>query len=265
MKFGICCAPGSLGEPARLMEVMQDAGADYVEWTVGTVMDDDQFEKLRGFLATSPLKPEAFCVFVPSHHRLTGPNVHLQAALDYCGEAMKRCNALGAEIVVLGSGGARKVPEGFDPAQAQKQFLEFGRELAPLAQNAGVTVALEPLNSSEDNLVNSVKLGAQIVDEIGHPNFQLLADFYHMVEDNEPVSNIVEAGGRIRHTHLADLGRLAPGFAEKGEADFVSFFGALRKIGYDARCSFEGKTHDLAAQAKPLLQTMRDRWAQSEI
>ncbi len=173
---------------------------------------------------------------------------------------MRRAKALGGEIVVLGSGGARKVPEGFDKKRALEQFSELCRELGPRAAEAGVTIAIEPLNSKEDNLINSVAQGAQIVDAVAHPNIQLLADFYHMFEDREPTQNAADAGKRLKHTHLADLGRLAPGFAE-GEADFVGFFAALRAAGYDKRCSFEGKTHDLASQAAPLLATMRARYA----
>ena len=101
------------------------------------------------------------------------------------------------------------------------------------------------------------------MDAVSHPNIQLLADYYHMVEDDEPLSNIVDAGSRLKHTHLADLGRFAPGYAKEGEADFVGFFRALRQVGYDNRCSFEGKTEDLVAQARPLLAHMRQRYAES--
>ena len=60
MKFGICCGPGSFvpqeqnaaqasgqSSIARMMEVMQEAGADYVEFAVGAVTgSEDDFEKL---------------------------------------------------------------------------------------------------------------------------------------------------------------------------------------------------------------------------
>lgn len=265
MKFGICCAPGALGDVEALLDVMAQAGADYVEWTVGSIMASEaEFERLRAIVADAPLQPEAFCVFLPPHHRITGPDVDLAAVLTYASEAMQRAHALGGEIVVLGSGGARKVPAGFDPDVALNQFKQFCRELGPRAQQAGVTIAIEPLNSGEDNLINSVAQGAQIVDEVAHPHIQLLADFYHMIEEGESVENAKDAGKRLKHTHVADLGRVAPGFAE-GEADFVAFFGALRAAGYDDRCSFEGKTHDLARQAKPLLDTMRARYTRGNL
>lgn len=263
MKFGICCAPGALGEPARLLDILTEAKADYVEWTVGSVMASDaEFARLQSVLENSTLKPEAFCAFLPPHHRITGPDVNLSEVLDYATEAMRRVKILGGEIIVLGSGGARKVPAGFSMDDARRQFVEFAKELGPHATEIGVTIVVEPLNKSEDNLITSVTQGAEIVLEINRPSIQLLADFFHMNEENESTQSIRDAGDLLKHTHLADTGRVAPGFASV-EADFLAFFGALKAINYDARCSFEGKTDDLARQAAPILAHMRARYAQS--
>ncbi len=264
MKFGICCAPDALGEPAHLLNLMAEAGADYVEWGVGATMKSEaDWEKLRVAVAQAPLQPEAFNSFIPQTHRLTGPDVDLQGALDYATEAMRRCSALGAQIIVLGSGGARKLPDGWAPTRGLDQFTTFCRELGPRAAEHHVTVAIEPLNSREDNLINSVAAGAAIVDAVAHPNIQLLADFYHMFQDDEAIDDVAKVGERLKHAHLADLGRVAPGCAPNGEADFAGFFRALDAANYDARCSFEGQTDDLAAQAAPLLAHMKQRHAQA--
>ena len=264
MKFGICCAPNALGEPARLFDVLTEAGADYVEWGVGSVMGSEaDWEKLRAAVAGAPLAPEAFNGFIPASHRLTGPDVELDKVLDYASEAMRRCRALGAQVIVLGSGGARRLENGWEPTRGLDQFETFCRELGPRAAQHDITIVIEPLNRSEDNLVNSVAAGAAIVDAVDHPNIKLLADFYHMFHDDEAVDDVAKVGDRIKHTHLADLGRVAPGFAPEGEADFVGFFRALNAANYNARCSFEGKTTDLAAQAAPIIAHMKQRHSEA--
>lgn len=275
MKFGICCGPSSLGEGpeglARLMDVMKNAGADYLEFGVGvTDADNDstKFDGLRQLLADAPLKIEAFNGFIPPHHRITGPDVDLPKLLNFAGTALKRCKQIGGEVVVLGSGGARSVPAGFSPETARDQFIQFGRELGPIAADAGMTIAIEPLNSREDNLINSVAQGAAIMDEIGQSNIRLLADLYHIAEDKETLENTANAGVRLAHTHLADIGRVAPGYAKEGEEDFLGFFRALRTAGFDklgdnARCSFEGSFEDMAAQSASVLSLMRQRWNES--
>ena len=165
--------------------------------------------------------------------------------------------------VVLGSGGARSVPDGFDKAQGEKQFVQFCRELGPVCDEIGITIAIEPLNSREDNLVNSVAHGARIVDEVNHPRIRVLADLYHIAEDKEPLEGTTQAGARLAHTHLADRGRVAPGYSVDGEEDFLGFFQALRAANYDARCSFEGKFVDIGAQLGPTISLMKQRWRES--
>ncbi len=264
MKFGICSAPGALGSVEKLIEILASAGADYLDWAVGSIMSSEaHFHELRAIIEKSPLRPEAWMSFLPPHQRITGPNVDLNGVLSYATTAMERAKVLGGEVIVLGSASARRVPHGFDPQIARSQFIEFGRELGPRAAAIGIVVAIEPLNRSEDNLINSVAQGAEFVDAIAHPSIQLLADFYHMNEENEPLQNVENAGARLKHAHLAGTHRTAPGTAKPGtardEANLTGFFRALRAANYDARCSFEGKTNDLAQEAKLILQTMRAR------
>ena len=48
--------------------------------------------------------------------------------------AWARLARLGTQIVVFGSGGARRVPEGFSKEEAFKQLVEFGKRIAPEAR-----------------------------------------------------------------------------------------------------------------------------------
>ena len=273
MKFGLCCSPQLLGFPESQFQDnivrLVDAGAEYLEFGVAATTpesNEGEFEKLQAALEAAPLRVEAFNSFIPAHHRITGPDVNLKKVLEYCNIALTRCRQLGADVVVLGSAGARKVPEGFDFAQAEKQFIDFCRELGPVAQENNITICIEPLNANEDNLILSVRHGAEIVDEVAHPHIQLLADLYHIELEGESLDNIAAAGNRLRHTHLADVGRVAPGFAASGEADFQGFLTALKQAGYEEsthtpRCSFEGSYENIFEQAAPLLTLLRARHA----
>lgn len=271
MRFGICCGSTSLGSEgeklsaavARLMDAMGAAGPDYLEFQVGEVGpggDKAKFETLREALAPHALHVEAWNCFVPAHHRITGPDVDLGAVLGYCRSALLRCAQLGGKVVVLGSAGARRVPDGFDPKDAQNQFIRFCRELQPIAEEAGIDIAIEPLHSHDDNFLVSIEEGTKLIDKIERPRIRLLADLYHIEKEGESLAHVAAAGTRLAHTHLADKGRVAPGFASEAEADFIGFFRALRTANYDARCSFEGSFQDIAMQAKPALDLMRRRW-----
>jgi sugar phosphate isomerase/epimerase len=275
MRFGFCCGPGSFAPEVKslppvpipqLMETLLAAKADFAEFCVGAVTPDEPehvFEKLRRDVAAFPLKIEAFNSFIPAQYPVTGPRADLRAALDYCARALPRCKALGGEVVVLGSGAARRFPADFRRAEAERQFVAFCRELGPIAQANSIVIALEPLNASDDNLCISVAHGAKLVDEIAHPNILLLADMFHIAYEHEPYENMHAAGARLRHVHVADVGRVAPGSAAVGEENFIGLFKILRSIGYPGRCSFEGKFTDMTAQAGPMIAFLRKRWEQS--
>ncbi len=270
MKFGLCTSPQALGISHPIFDEniarLKDSGADYLEFGVACTAPEGskhEFELLQTALANAALRVEAFNSFIPAHHRITGPEVHLSKVLEYSAIALKRCKLLGGDIVVLGSAGARKVPQGFDFAQAEQQFIEFCREVGPIAQSENITICLEPLNANEDNLVLSVGHGARLVDEIAHPHIQLLADLYHIELEGESLSHVATTGSRLHHTHVADKGRVAPGFSAQGEADFKGFFAALRRAEYEGRCSFEGEYNDLFEQAEPLLSLLKRRYDES--
>lgn len=197
--------------------------------------------------------------FIPSKFKLTGPAITHDAALDYAVKACQRADQAGIPFIVLGSGGARKIPEGFDHAKGKEQFIAFCQKLGDRITDCKVTIVLEPLNKGETNLLNSVAEGIDYVDAIQRPRIQLLADFYHMLKENESPDSIRKAGSRIHHCHIAELeGRKAPG--TKGE-DFTGFFKALRGIGYVGGVSCEcGWPKENVEEAwKKAFTTMREQ------
>src|SRR5690606_6399534 len=97
------------------------------------------------------------------------------------------------------SGGARSYPENLSKEKAVEQIVEFLKIVAPYAEKNGITIVIEPLNKKESNIINSVAEGADFVQKINHPSIQLLADFYHMDEDNESLAEIVKYKKYIKH------------------------------------------------------------------
>lgn len=195
--------------------------------------------------------------FIPGKFRLTGAETAHDAALDYAVKACQRADAAGIPFIVLGSGGARKVPDGFDKEKGKAQFIAFCQKLGDRIKDLKVTVVLEPLNKGETNLLNSVAEGIEYVDAIKRPRIQLLADFYHMLKEGESPDSIRKAGARICHCHIAELeGRKAPG--TKGE-DLSGFFKALKDIGYagGVSCECGWPKENVESAWKKAIDTMR--------
>lgn len=232
--LGICSSP-------LQAEKLKAAGFQFIEGSVANVlkpgMADAEYAAEIEKLKACALPIRSCNSFIPKTFRLTGPETTHSEALTYAVTACRRADAIGIPYIVLGSGPARSLPEGFDPAKGKEQFIVFCRELGDRIRECKVTVVLEPLPVRSTNLLHKVAEGIDYVDAIDRPRIQLLADIHHMLSEKEDPDSIRKAGARILHCHIAELqGGSAPG--TYGE-DFRGYFKALKDIGYTGGVSCE--------------------------
>ena len=178
------------------------------------------FEGFKDLVSDYPLQAECFNSFIPADLKVTGPNVDKVRLNNYLAAATERAAELNGEIIVFGSGGARHVQEGFSRKQAHDQILEFLEAAANYAREHELVIAIEPLNRSETNVINSIAEAVLFADELGRPEVQVLVDFYHQMLEGEGFNEIVRAGERVAHVHVADTDRLYPG---SGKYDYQLF------------------------------------------
>mgnify|MGYP000367406485 CR=1 FL=1 len=140
----------------------------------------------------------------PWDFRLTGPQADFSAVFSYLEENLPKAQALGVKVVVFGSGGARRVPEGFPQEEAFAQLVELCREhIAPAAAAHGITCCVEPLNQKETNILTTSGECFRLVEAVNHPNLQLLVDLYHFDLEGESLSALEGYRGRLGHCHIA--------------------------------------------------------------
>jgi len=250
MRFGCC------GELDRF-QIIQDAGYDYVElpvWIVKPESSDSEFDAVREQLEDFDIFPEAWNCLLPRDMKVTGPEVDKYRIERYLRTAFERIEELGGEIVVFGSGRARKVPEGFPMDEARQQFIEVATLAGQIAGKHGITIAIEPLHCGETNIINSVREGMEIVEAADHPFVKILADLYHIDEEREPIQHVLDAGDDLVHTHTADTDRFYPG---SGSLPHTEFFGALRNIGYDDRMTVECNFKDFPTECVKALEFLK--------
>ena len=234
------------------------AGFDYVEVSTTEIaaLSDADFEKTLQDARQVGMPTPAANLFLPATLKVTGPAIDREQQMAHVRKAFGRLSRLGAEIVVFGSGGARRVPDGFSKDEAFEQLVDFGKRIAPEARSHGITVAIEPLRREETNIINSAAEGLALVEAIDDPNFQLMIDFYHLASEKENPAIASHAKDHLRHLHMANpAGRVFPVAWE--EYDYAPFFATLRQAGYDKRISVEASTKDLAADAPRAIALLR--------
>jgi sugar phosphate isomerase/epimerase len=244
MQLGVCADP-------QYGPALADAGFSFLELHVQnhlrTLEDEDAFRSELARIQGAPIPALVANCFVPGSLKITGPEVDLAQLEQYVETALARAQRAGIGTIVFGSGGARRIPEGYDRGQAWQQLIDFGKMVAPIAAAHDVTIVVEPLCERECNVLTTVGESGRYVMEVDHPSFLLLVDAYHWSRDHDSFDDIVQYGPLLRHVHIATTdSRLPPGFEP---CDLSEFFRALRLAEYDGPVSIEARWEDIEAQA----------------
>jgi sugar phosphate isomerase/epimerase len=256
IRFGVCT---SVDQATDLV----DTGVDFIEENIQRLLmplaPQREFAPMLAACRAAPLPVLAANAFFPPHLKLVGPQVDLATLLAYADTACGRASEIGIGHLVLGSGGARHIPDGWAIADAQAQFVELCHGIGPLASKHGVTVVIEALNRGECNFINSLAEAATLIDACAHPHIQLLTDIYHMLREDEPADQITAQSRLIRHAHIAEKAeRTVPGVA--GD-DFTPYFAALKAMSYSGLMAIEARYGaDLVADVRLGVATLRTQW-----
>jgi sugar phosphate isomerase/epimerase len=218
-------------------------------------VSDQQFKSNLEQIKKSRVPLFACNIFIPGDLKVVGPNVNEEALLSYVESVFQRAKAADLKMIIWGSGGSRSVPEGFDRVRAKAQFISIAKKVAQLAGKYQITLALESLNSTECNFINTLKEALEVVKAVDHRNLRLCMDIYHMLKEGESAAVISETKGYLIYCEVAEKeGRTPPGV--HGE-DFSSYFTALKNIGYTGKIVLECRWSDLTTQGASAYQELR--------
>jgi sugar phosphate isomerase/epimerase len=114
-----------------------------------------EFEKNLAKLATSPLPVLACNGFIrPANLHCVGADANHDLILEWSETTFRRMKKAGGKIIVFGSSGARKIPNGWSREKADEQFVALLKRMGPLAEAHGITVSPSS-NSGPRNAITS--------------------------------------------------------------------------------------------------------------
>lgn len=188
--------------------------------------------------------------------------VRLKTA-DYLCELTRFCAALGGKVMIFGSPQQRGVAEGLTYQQAFDYTVEGLKHAAPVLDEHGIMLCMEPLSTAETNFLHNAQQTLDLVKAVDHPQVQMMLDTKAMTtEDLDRPDLIRKYAPHMKHYHANDANLNGPGF---GEVDFVPIFKALKDVNFDGYVSvevfkFEPGPEAIAEQS---LAYMRDCLAQA--
>ena len=131
---------------------------------------------------------------------------------------------------------------GIDDATAAKNCVECWKQVVGYAEQKGITICLEHLNSRDGShpmkghpgyFGDHVDACVDLIRHVGSPNFRLLFDIYHVaIMDGDVIRRLRQHKEYIGHVHTAGV----PGRAELDDTQEVNYPAVLRALldtGYD--------------------------------
>jgi hydroxypyruvate isomerase len=132
--------------------------------------------------------------------------------------------------------------EGLDDARGMEVTVAALRKLAPFAEEAGITLALELLNSKVDHpdyQADRTAWGAQVCQAVGSARVKLLYDIYHMqIMEGDVIRTIRAFHPLIGFYHTAGN----PGrndLDETQELNYAAILKAIKETGYTGYIAHE--------------------------
>jgi sugar phosphate isomerase/epimerase len=78
------------------------------------------------------------------------------------------------------------------------------RRLAPLAQEHGVRLAIEPLHPMYSDYLNTMSDAMRLLELVDQPSVGLLLDVYHVWQEENLLDKISQVGDKIFTVHISD-------------------------------------------------------------
>ena len=143
--------------------------------------------------------------------------------------------------------------------------MDFGGRFARAAAAENLTVLVEPLRSTDSNLLVTIAEAIALVRAVQQPNFAMMVDYSFMRITHDDVSALRGARGILRHVHIANPDRSPRVYPQAdGESDYAPFFAILKEIGYAGGISVHAGSKDPLGEAPRAIAFLRGKMRELE-
>jgi len=174
-----------------------------------------------------------------------------RAAVKYLRDRIEITRKLGGPAIA----GPMYAPVGYlvgrrRTAAEWKRCVSVLKEVAKIADDNDVNVALEPINRFETYFINTVGDALALIRDVGSPRIKVHFDTFHAnIEEKDVAKALKSCGKHLGHVHACENDRGAPG---SGHVDWKGVFASLKSLryrGYVCIESFGSNIKEIAAAA----------------
>ena len=169
-----------------------------------------------------------------------------QNCFNYIEKCFELCNMWEVEFLAgpmyAAVGKARMLPK----EERKREWDLAVRNIAKvcaMAENYGVSIALEPLNRFESDMINTAEDVMRFIGDVNHSSAKVLLDGFHMtIEERNIAEAIKTVGDKLIHVQVSENHRGIPG---TGLTPWFDFADGLKAIDYKGAIVIESFTPEI--------------------
>jgi sugar phosphate isomerase/epimerase len=221
-------------------------------------MEDAEFDCTADKIKGGPLICEDLNLFCRADVKLAGPE--WPAGLrEYAGRLFARAERLGIKRICVGSGGSRRLPEGYDRSRGMEELAESFSILSAMGAEHGIQMLIEPLNSRECNFINTTEEALALIDMLPRGKLGLTYDSYHADYMKEDLGWIGKAADKIGVVHLShEINSNRCYLQPEHIAHYCAYADALKATGYKGGVFLEAGYGELSAELPRTLAILKE-------
>lgn len=244
-------------ESCKLAKSMGYTGLEIAPFTLGDDVADisaARRKELRAIITGEGLTLSGmhWLLVTPKWLHITTPDDALRKKswdyfrqiIDFCGDLRKGSEPPTA--MVLGSPKQRGTKDGSSIGDAKKRLAAGLADVAPHAASRKCVIAMEALDHSQTDVVNTIAESAEIVKQVNNPGLATMFDFHNTPDEKDSPEVLVRRYfPMIRHVHINEMDGRWPG---TGKSDYLPLFKTLKELNYRGWVSLEVFDFKLGAE-----------------
>lgn len=231
MKYSVCIDSVFQGidfiEALKICHGLKMDGIEFWSWW------DKDLDRIAAFIQEHGMTVATFCTKFIS---LTDPACR-EEYIEALKEGIAAAKKLGCKSLISQTGSDTGAPR----EEQRASLIEGLKCCAPLLEESGITLLVEPLNTKVDHIgyfTNSSDEVAGIIKEMNSPCVKMLFDIYHQqISEGDILRHMKEHLPLIAHVHTAGN----PGRNElyRSEINYAYILKELENMGYDGYIGLE--------------------------
>jgi D-psicose/D-tagatose/L-ribulose 3-epimerase len=221
-----------------IIDQIKAIGFDAVEIPIFNTSDLAPYARLGKRLKSLGLGATGVTVMGSDFNPISPEAKSRDAAVAHLDRVMECGQEFGCEIICGPIHSAIGVFSGGPPTEDEFKYgVDTLQRAAEKAKALGIKLAIEYLNRFEIYFLTTAAQAVRFVRAVGHPSCKMMFDSFHAhIEEKSQADAILSCAGETIHVHVSENDRGTPG---TGQVNWDSFFGGLKKSGYDGYLTIE--------------------------